>query len=238
LDESGHLRITDFGLAKGGISGPGAEGGTKTFCGTPEYLAPEILENKGHGKAVDWWALGTLLYEVSSNLLDQKWKSSELDRCLLDCPLIMIQMFNECITKSCMSHFVFQKPKGIFFFFCVYFVSYISRRTVSEDAKEILRGLLERKISARLGSGPTGASELKQSTYFSVYDFHKVVMKQYDPEFKPPLSSSPLDVRNFDKEFTSEQAADSVVERGHMSETMKEKTKFEAFTFQGDNKLK
>jgi serine/threonine protein kinase len=65
LDAVGHLRLTDFGLAKSGITGPGAEGGTKTFCGTPEYLAPEILENKGHGKAVDWWALGTLLYEVN-----------------------------------------------------------------------------------------------------------------------------------------------------------------------------
>lgn len=65
MDASGHLRLTDFGLAKGNITGPGMEGGTKTFCGTPEYLAPEILENKGHGKAVDWWALGTLLYEVS-----------------------------------------------------------------------------------------------------------------------------------------------------------------------------
>jgi serine/threonine protein kinase len=64
LDADGHLRLTDFGLAKGGVTGPGMEGGTKTFCGTPEYLAPEILENKGHGKAVDWWALGTLLYEV------------------------------------------------------------------------------------------------------------------------------------------------------------------------------
>jgi serine/threonine protein kinase len=64
LDAVGHIRLTDFGLAKSGITGPGAEGGTKTFCGTPEYLAPEILENKGHGKAVDWWALGTLLYEV------------------------------------------------------------------------------------------------------------------------------------------------------------------------------
>ena len=65
LDAQGHLRLTDFGLAKSGIVGSGAEGGTKTFCGTPEYLAPEILENKGHGKGVDWWALGTLVFEVT-----------------------------------------------------------------------------------------------------------------------------------------------------------------------------
>jgi serum/glucocorticoid-regulated kinase 2 len=64
FDADGHIRLTDFGLAKGGVIGDGPERGTKTFCGTPEYLAPEILENKGHGKAVDWWALGTLTYEM------------------------------------------------------------------------------------------------------------------------------------------------------------------------------
>ncbi|XP_017086298.1 cAMP-dependent protein kinase catalytic subunit 3 isoform X1 [Drosophila eugracilis] len=58
INRDGHLKITDFGFAKK------LRDRTWTLCGTPEYIAPEIIQSKGHNKAVDWWALGVLIYEM------------------------------------------------------------------------------------------------------------------------------------------------------------------------------
>lgn len=60
IDEVGYLRLVDFGFAK-----PiGDDGKTYTLCGTPEYLAPEVIKCRGYGLAIDWWALGVLSFEM------------------------------------------------------------------------------------------------------------------------------------------------------------------------------
>ncbi|ETO20728.1 protein kinase A catalytic subunit isoform 1 [Reticulomyxa filosa] len=58
LDSKGYLKVTDFGFAKV------VPEKTFTLCGTPDYLAPEIVTGQGHGRAVDWWTLGILIYEM------------------------------------------------------------------------------------------------------------------------------------------------------------------------------
>lgn len=58
IDQQGHVKIADFGFCKSCLNK------SFTVCGTPEYLAPEIIKSEGHNKSVDWWAFGILIYEM------------------------------------------------------------------------------------------------------------------------------------------------------------------------------
>jgi protein-serine/threonine kinase len=61
VDRDGYIKITDFGLSKENINGSNV---AQSLCGTAEYLSPEIIERKGHGKASDWWSFGALICEM------------------------------------------------------------------------------------------------------------------------------------------------------------------------------
>ena len=62
LDQDGYIMLADFGLAK--IIDQQDTEDSNSFCGTPEYLSPEMIVGSGHDQTLDWWALGIFIYEM------------------------------------------------------------------------------------------------------------------------------------------------------------------------------
>lgn len=94
LDADGHVKLGDFGLAKAGIRH--AYEGATSMCGTPEYMAPEVLAQQGHGFCVDYWGLGMLTYEMMTGL--PPWYTTDrakLFRRLRSAPLDIPPYFSE-----------------------------------------------------------------------------------------------------------------------------------------------
>jgi serine/threonine protein kinase len=109
LDADGHVKLGDFGLAKAGLNHP-CEGAT-SMCGTPEYMAPEVLNQQGHGFCVDYWGLGMLVYEMMTGL--PPWYTTDrakLFRRLKSAPLEIPSKFS-AQAANCVSALLERNPQ-------------------------------------------------------------------------------------------------------------------------------
>ncbi|KAF9519393.1 hypothetical protein BS47DRAFT_1337145 [Hydnum rufescens UP504] len=191
LDFTGHIALCDFGLCKLNMT---EDSKTNTFCGTPEYIAPELLESRGYTKTVDWWTLGVLIYEMLTGL-----------------PPFYDQDVNKMYQRILQDSLRFPEE-------------------MSPEAKAIISALLRRDPLERLGVN--GADEIKRQPFFSAIDWNKLLAKKIQPPFKPSVSGL-IDVSNFDPEFTSETATDSLVTDSNLSETVQDQ--FRGFTYNPTN---
>eukprot|EP00914_Ancora_sagittata_P012479 GHVO01024002.1.p1 GENE.GHVO01024002.1~~GHVO01024002.1.p1 ORF type:complete len:482 (-),score=75.56 GHVO01024002.1:376-1821(-) len=164
LDKDGHVKIADFGLCKEEMF-YGAM--TKTFCGTPEYLAPEVLEDHDYGRAVDWWGTGVVMYEMMCGRLP----------------------------------FYNRDPEVLFELILVSDIRF--PKTLSEDAKRLLAGLLDKNPKKRLGGGELDAKEIMSHSFFMKIDWQLLIDRKVSPPFQPQVTSE-TDTRYFDEQFTKE----------------------------------
>ncbi len=190
MDEEGYLKLADFGMAKKLKDDEKA----MSFCGTPEYLAPEIITMEGHDKNADWWSFGILLFEMLCGL--PPFYVENLDK-----------MYELIKTSS---------------------VKFPKRINLSEDAKDVIRKLLEKNPKKRLGS-QKGIEEIKNHPFFASIDFDMVVHKQIKAPFIPELTND-TDVQYFDEEFTNEEVGMSYIPKKNMEVIKKNQNKFKDFS--------
>eukprot|EP00250_Pteridium_aquilinum_P003859 c14133_g1_i1 orf=261-1856(-) len=168
LDAEGHVKLTDFGLAKEIDDSKPAN----SLCGTVEYMAPEIVLAKGHGKAADWWSVGILLFEMLTGQPPFTHKNR--------------QKLQQKIVKD--------KIK---------LPSYLT-----SEAHALLKGLLQKEASKRLGSGVRGSDDIKEHKWFKPINWKKLEAREILPKFRPEVNGQDC-IANFDEEWTKLPAQDS-----------------------------
>ncbi|CAK82993.1 unnamed protein product (macronuclear) [Paramecium tetraurelia] len=167
VQPDGYLKLTDFGFAKV------VEDRTYTLCGTPEYLAPEILLNKGHSKPVDWWCLGIFLYEM----------------------LAGIDPFNDEDPMA-----IYQKIlKGKVKF----------PRNFDNEAKSLVKHLLEQDVTKRFGNLKNGVDDIKQHKWYETLNWKDLFAKKIKPQYIPVIQSD-YDTSNFATYPDSTELPDAV----------------------------
>jgi len=179
LDSKGNIKLTDFGLSKLFNHSRNSilfdSNKAYTICGTPDYLAPEVLLNQGYDKSVDWWSLGTVIYEM----------------------LVGVSPFKLAKVSEKIDINTYLKPIDI-------------PKTVSESARSLIIGLLQKDPTKRLGYGTKDALTIKEHLFFKDVNWDEVYYKKVNPVFSPCLRSK-LDTTYFDTNFTSQKLTEDVV---------------------------
>lgn len=157
LTPEGHIKLTDYEFCKETMWYGST---TRTFCGTVEFLPPEMLLDKSYGWSVDWWAFGVVLYQM---LLQQSPFLGEDEDEIYDAILSHDPLYPS---------------------------------TLSEDSVSILRNLLAREPSSRLGSGPTDAQEIMSHAFFREIVWQHVYHNRVQVPFTPTVQHS-QDTSNF-----------------------------------------
>lgn len=171
IGKDGYAKITDFGLSKENIQGNQQ---ATSFCGTPEYLAPETLLRQGTGKAADWWSFGAIVYEMLTGLPPFYDKNRQ-------------ELYNNI--KNMEIDFLNDKD--------------LEEKGVSDEAKDFLAKILVKDPKQRLGGKETDAEEIKQHPWFSdkYLDWDAIVNKSEKSPYVPNLQNDD-DVDHFDEQFT------------------------------------
>uniref|UniRef100_A0A673Z9W3 protein kinase C n=1 Tax=Salmo trutta TaxID=8032 RepID=A0A673Z9W3_SALTR len=172
LDHEGHIKLTDYGMCKEGIR-PGDT--TSTFCGTPNYIGPEILRGEDYGFSVDWWALGVLMFEMMAGRS----------------PFDIITDNPDMNTEEYLFQVILEKTIRI-------------PRSLSVKAASVLKGFLNKDPKERLGCQvQTGFADIKSHTFFRSIDWDQVSLQSYPLKHKMTFSyffsllfplSSPRDI--------------------------------------------
>eukprot|EP00055_Hartaetosiga_balthica_P002455 m.4028 g.4028 ORF g.4028 m.4028 type:complete len:652 (+) comp2160_c0_seq1:76-2031(+) len=162
LDGSGHVKIADMGLCKQGVTNDNL---TSTFCGTPDYIAPEIILGAEYDSSVDFWSLGVLMFEMLNGY--PPFEGDDDD-----------DLFNNIV------HDEVKMPSKL-----------------PAPGKDILSGLLKKRVSSRLGCGPSGQDDLRKHEFFADINWERLRKLELKPPFMPKQSKDLAS--NFDSEFTS-----------------------------------
>ncbi|NP_001307141.1 serine/threonine-protein kinase AtPK1/AtPK6 [Solanum lycopersicum] len=168
MDGDGHVMLTDFGLAKE----IDESSRSNSMCGTMEYMAPEIIQSKGHNKDADWWSVGVLLYEMLTGQ----------------------PPFTHANRKKLQEKIISEKLKLL--------------PRLTGEAHSLLKGLLQKDPSKRLGSGPRGGDEIKSHKWFRTINWKKLDARELQPKFKPDVIGRDC-TANFDKCWTTMPPDDS-----------------------------